>query len=281
MNCAGDASSICEQIDKYAFKEEINHRGSWKFFDDSGLYETEDSNELNVRSDIYVHRGDISRRIFFCRYNKLTHLVRDSRDGVLFVINRQSGNILQLNLDEVKEGEKDTVHFPILTRIESPWHLSIFSNDEKRVLVCLSSVRFPPQTITYIEGNDVKWKESFNEKILQTCVLNSFDVIAIKASSIIKLSGKNGRRLKMIRSGFEKFQAACGLCSVNHGGFLVSDEYNKKIYSFNNDLQIMKILNLDFKPTDIYVNSKGELFISKGRRKPYVSMIYCPPKQPF
>ncbi|CAD5114696.1 unnamed protein product [Dimorphilus gyrociliatus] len=274
MNCAGDAASICEQIDKYVFKEQIDHRGSWKFYDETGLYESEDSQEVNTRSDIYLHKGDITRRIFFSRYNKLTHLVRDPRKNLLFTVNRQSGSILKLNLNDVKDGEKDTTHFPILTRIENAWHLSIYSNTDKRVVVCLSSIRFPPQTISYIEDDKILWKEEFHERILQTCVLNTFDIIAIKESSIIKLSGKNGRRMKMIRSGFEDFHSACGVCSVPNGGFLVSDEHNRRIYSFSNDLQMIKILHLDFKPTDIYISRQGELFIARGRRKPYVSMIY-------
>ena len=97
----------------------------------------------------------------------------------------------------------------------------------------------------------------------------------------MKLSGKNDRRMKMIRSGFENFQKACGLCAVKSGGFLVSDELNRKIYSFNNDLQMMKVLSLEIRPTDIYVNNQGELFISKSRRKPFVSMIYHLPKNLF
>lgn len=274
VSCAGDTSSICEELDKFTFKEPISHDGGWKFFDESGLYDSVESSENNTRSDIYYHKNNITKRIFYSRVNKLTHLIRDPKENLLFVIERNTGSIFELDLNKTTDGEKDVAGFPKLAQIKDAWQLCINSTDNERAIVCISTIRNSPQTVTYISGKDVKWEERFKEIISQACVLNTLDVVVINDKCIIKLSRSNGRRIKMIRSGFEGFEIASGVCSVPGGGFLVSDDQNRRICSFSNDLIMKNKLNLDFRPTDIYVSDKNHLFMAKGKRKPYTSYIF-------
>ncbi|CAD5116397.1 unnamed protein product [Dimorphilus gyrociliatus] len=278
MNYAGDTSPICEELHRFTFLKQIQHDGGWKYFDDSGLYDSVESTESNTRSDIYFHTEEITRRIFYSQVKKLTHLVRDREKNLLFVIERDTGSIIQLDMNKTSDGEKDVSEFPILATVDNAWQLCNYSNEGRRVIVCISTIKVSPQTVTYIDGEDIIWTEEFKESISQACVLNTFDVVVITDKSIIKLSGNDGRRIKMIIGGYEGFQSASGICSVAGGGFLVSDERNRQIYSFNNDLDRLKTLNLEIKPSDIYVSDEGNLFIAKGKRKPYTSFIYHLPQ---